>query len=545
MGAESGMNSSVRDDRVALSDGAKALWGKTNRIDDSEWLPLYVHMVDSAAMASKIWDTWVPQGTKAVIVGDLGNDEVLARKLMIFMAGIHDIGKATPVFQAKSITFGPEAGSFAWKAERAGLPMIAGLRGTNHPTHPIAGEIILEGYLLRVRGWERKAARQYACVVGGHHGTPPDKSKIDEEKNRKTNVGLDSEAWVSTQDELIDFVANISEEAARKTSDAKISERRRSTLGTPPPEIQDLVRVEDRLSFAYFEHCTIGRDDNAITVTDVTGVIHVPAAALSVLMLGPGARVTHQAMTVIGENGATVIWVGERGVRMYAFGKPLTHSSALLQKQAELVSNTRKRLSVARMMYQMRFPGEDVSGLTMQQLRGREGARIRRVYRECSERTGVEWDKRTYDHDDFDAGSEINKALSAANTCLYGLAHAAIVALGCSPGLGFVHVGHERSFVYDIADLYKAELSIPVAFETVAAKPEDIGSAVRHNIRDAIYDLSLMKRMTKDIRYLLGTSELEDDVFESDHVGLWDDKQGEVSAGKSYSDNDEWDGGTW
>lgn len=209
MGAESGMNSSVRDDRVALSDGAKALWGKTNRIDDSEWLPLYVHMVDSAAMASKIWDTWVPQGTKAVIVGDLGNDEVLARKLMIFMAGIHDIGKATPVFQAKSITFGPEAGSFAWKAERAGLPMIAGLRGTNHPTHPIAGEIILEGYLLRVRGWERKAARQYACVVGGHHGTPPDKSKIDEEKNRKTNVGLDSEAWVSTQDELIDFVANI------------------------------------------------------------------------------------------------------------------------------------------------------------------------------------------------------------------------------------------------------------------------------------------------------------------------------------------------
>lgn len=166
-------------------------------------------------------------------------------------------------------------------------------------------------------------------------------------------------------------------------------------------------------------------------------------------------------------------------------------------------------------------------------------------YRECSERTGVEWDKRTYDHDDFDAGSEINKALSAANTCLYGLAHAAIVALGCSPGLGFVHVGHERSFVYDIADLYKAELSIPVAFETVAAKPEDIGSAVRHNIRDAIYDLSLMKRMTKDIRYLLGTSELEDDVFESDYVGLWDDKQGEVSAGKSYSDNDEWDGGTW
>lgn len=317
-----------------------------------------------------------------------------------------------------------------------------------------------------------------------------------------------------------------------------------SFLGTPPPEITELVRAEDRLSFAYFEHCTIGRDDNAITATDSAGVIHIPAATLSVLMLGPGTRVTHQAMTVIGENGATVIWVGERGVRMYAFGKPLTHSSALLQKQAELVSNTRKRLSVARRMYQMRFPGEDVSGLTMQQLRGREGARIRRVYRECSARTGVEWNKRTYDHDDFMAGSEINKALSAAHTCLYGLAHAAIVALGCSPGLGFVHVGHERSFVYDIADLYKAELSIPVAFETAAAEPEDIGSATRHNIRDAVYDLGLLKRMVRDIRALLGSPETDETVVDADHVGLWDERVGEVSARKSYGD-DEWDGGEW
>lgn len=322
--------------------------------------------------------------------------------------------------------------------------------------------------------------------------------------------------------------------------------------GARPPELGDLVRAEDRLSFAYFEHCVINRDDNAITVSDVTGVIHVPAATLGVLMLGPGSTVSHQAMTVIGENGATVIWVGERGVRMYAFGKPLTHSSALLQNQARLVSNVRSRLSVARLMYQMRFPDEDVSRLTMQQLRGREGARVRRVYRECSARTGVEWDKRTYDHDDFDAGTEINKALSAAHTCLYGLAHAAIVALGCSPGLGFVHVGHERSFVYDIADLYKAELSIPVAFDTVATQPDDIGSAVRRAMRDSVYDLSIIKRMVHDIRMLLqgdavgspdgsedadgedADGETDDAYVDADHVGLWDGGEGEVPAGVSY-----------
>ncbi|AKV56208.1 type I-E CRISPR-associated endonuclease Cas1e [Bifidobacterium actinocoloniiforme] len=311
------------------------------------------------------------------------------------------------------------------------------------------------------------------------------------------------------------------------------SRARAKSSGTPPPELGELVRVEDRLSFLYFEHCIVKREDNAITVSDSEGTIHLPAANLSVLMLGPGTDVTHQAMTVIGENGATVIWVGERGVRMYAFGKPLTHSSILLQRQASLVSNVRSRLAVARRMYQMRFLNEDVSHLTMQQLRGREGARVRQVYRRYSQETGVEWDKRTYDHEDFDQGSEINKALSAAHTCLYGIAHSVIVALGCSPGLGFVHVGHERSFVYDIADLYKAELSIPVAFETAAQMPEDIGSAVRHNMRDAVYDLSLMSRMAKDIKDLLGEeAELPD--ADADHVGLWDDKVGEVAAGKSY-----------
>ena len=194
---------------LGLSDQARAIWGKTNRVDDSEWLPLYVHMVDSAAMATRIWSTWVPQGTKDVIARDLAGDEGLAKKLAVFLAGVHDIGKATPVFQAKPIAFGSEAESFAWKAEKAGLPMIAGLRDYNHPTHPIAGETILEGYLARVHGWDRKTARQYACVVGGHHGTPPDKSKLDDARLEKRKSGLDSAEWVTVQDELIDFVAGI------------------------------------------------------------------------------------------------------------------------------------------------------------------------------------------------------------------------------------------------------------------------------------------------------------------------------------------------
>lgn len=195
------------DGEIELSDRAKSLWGKTNRVDDTEWLPLYVHMADSAAMAVRIWDTWVPYGTKSIISRDFGNDDDLARKLMIFLAGVHDIGKATPVFQAKPISFGPDAESLAWKPEQAGLPMIAGLRDTSHPTHPIAGQVILERYFSLVHKWGKRESRQYACVVGGHHGTPPDKSKLESARLGKTESGLDSEVWMTTQNELIEFIA--------------------------------------------------------------------------------------------------------------------------------------------------------------------------------------------------------------------------------------------------------------------------------------------------------------------------------------------------
>lgn len=310
------------------------------------------------------------------------------------------------------------------------------------------------------------------------------------------------------------------------------------------PDLQTLPQVKERLSFIYLERCIINRQDSAITVTDSRGTVHVPAATMSVFILGPGCNVTHRAMELIGNVGASVVWVGERGVRYYAHGRPLTHSSQLLMRQAELVTNVRKRIMVARKMYQMRFPNEDVSGLSMQQLRGREGARIRSVYRNLSKATGVKWDKRTYDADDFESSDPVNKALSAANACLYGVVHSVIVALGCSPGLGFIHTCHERSFVYDIADLYKAQITIPIAFQVASEETDDIGRVTRHRVRDAFFNGRILEAIVRDIRSLLL---LDTEVLESpaiDVVNLWDDKMGEVSSGISYRDSQsvEYDG---
>jgi len=309
--------------------------------------------------------------------------------------------------------------------------------------------------------------------------------------------------------------------------------------GTPPSTVGQLSRISDRITFLYLEHAIVHRDGNAITVRDERGVVHVPAATIASVMLGPGTTISHQAMMLLADSGACSVWVGEQGVRYYGHGRPLARTSRLLEVQASLVSNQSSRLRVARAMYAMRFPGEDVEPFTMQQLRGREGARVRKAYRETAHEFGVEWNSRSYRPDDFSAGDELNMALSAATACLYGLVHAVVVALGCAPGLGFVHTGHDRSFVYDIADLYKVELAVPVAFGVVAKGSGDIGGDVRRAMRDAIHDAHLLERCTRDIHRLLGSEGEADSDYLVEVVELWD-RRGNVAAGQNFADDLPW-----
>lgn len=304
--------------------------------------------------------------------------------------------------------------------------------------------------------------------------------------------------------------------------------------GAKKTQLNELPRISDRVSFIYVEHSKINRIDSAITVSDYRGMVNIPCSIIGVLMLGPGTEISHRAMEILGDVGTTVIWVGERGVRYYANGRSLARSTKLLEKQAKLVSNTRTRLNVARKMYAMRFLNEDVRKLTMQQLRGREGSRIRKIYRDLSKKYQVQWDGRDYKIDDFDASNDVNKALSSANVCLYGLCHSIIVALGMSPGLGFVHTGHDKSFVYDIADLYKADLTIPLAFELAAKeeKEDEIGKLARLKLRDKLVDGKIMQQIVKDLQYLMDIS--EDEEISLDIIELWDDKNENAKYGISY-----------
>lgn len=303
--------------------------------------------------------------------------------------------------------------------------------------------------------------------------------------------------------------------------------------GAKKTELNELPRISDRVSFIYLEHAKINRQDSAIAVRDQQGLICITCSMIGVLLLGPGTDISHRAIELIGDTGTTIVWVGERGVRFYAQSRPLAHTTRLLEAQAKLVSNTKTRVMVARKMYQMRFGDEDVSKLTMQQLRGREGARVRKIYRKQSKRHHVEWNGRHYDIEDFLEGSVIDQALSAANVSLYGVVHSVIAALGMSAGLGFVHTGHDKSFVYDIADLYKAELTIPLAFQVAAEcnEDDDIGKITRLKMRDALVDGKLLKRIVQDLQYLMG---ITDEIIEGDVLHLWDDKDGLIKHGVNY-----------
>ena len=296
-----------------------------------------------------------------------------------------------------------------------------------------------------------------------------------------------------------------------------------------------LAQMGDRISFLYVERATVNRDGNALTITDQRGIAHVPATQLAVLLLGPGTRITYAAMALLGDAGTSTVWVGERGVRYYASGRPPAKSSRMAELQAEVVSHQRKRLDCAKRMYNLRFPGEDLTGLSMAKLRGREGARMKKVYAAEAERTGVYWDRRSYDPNDFESSTPINQALTAASSALYGIAHAVIAGIGFVPALGVIHTGTDRSFVYDIADLYKAEIAIPAAFDAVASAQGNPSTTVRRIVRDAVVEKRLMQRMVRDLKFVMDIS--DEESLNDAELLLWSELE-VIASGVNWADKE-------
>jgi CRISPR-associated protein Cas1 len=156
-----------------------------------------------------------------------------------------------------------------------------------------------------------------------------------------------------------------------------------------------------------------------------------------------------------------------------------------------------------------------------------------------SRETGVEWAGRQYDRSNWRGADPINRALSAANSCLYGVAHAAIISAGYSPAIGFIHTGKMLSFVYDVADLYKVETIIPVAFRAVGEGTDDLEGRVRRACRDIFHRERLLQRIVPDMDRALSVEAQGESDFDADDAlpgGLWDPQAGTVAGGVNQAD---------
>ncbi len=267
--------------------------------------------------------------------------------------------------------------------------------------------------------------------------------------------------------------------------------------------MRDLPKIRDSLSFLYFEYGHIEQSKLGVEFVNKQGQIPLPVASLSALMLGPGTTITHGAVRLLAEAGCSIVWCGEQGVRCYAQGVGETHKAYRLMRQAELSASPEQRLQIIEPMYRARFSDPLPPALRLEQIRGKEGIRVREVYAEAARKFGLEWSGRNYSRTVWNDADPLNRALSSANACLHGLVHAALLSSGYSPALGFIHQGKQLSFVYDIADLYKMQLTVPVAFSVVAEGVESLETKVRKRCRDAFTNLRLLQRIVPDVDRLL------------------------------------------
>ena len=269
------------------------------------------------------------------------------------------------------------------------------------------------------------------------------------------------------------------------------------------------IAIKERLSVLYIEYGQLDVLDGAFVVVDKLGVrTHIPVGGVVCLMLEPGTRVSHAACALAARAGTLLVWIGEAGVRLYSAGQPGGARADRLLYQAKLALDDELRLKVVRKMYALRFGEEPPQRRSVDQLRGIEGARVRETYKRLAAQCGVEWKARNYDTSEWDKSDLPNRCLSAATSCLYGVTEAAVLAAGYAPAIGFIHTGKPLSFVYDVADVYKFETVVPLAFRIAARNPVNPEQQVRLSCRDSFRETKLLERIIPGIEDMLAAGEI-------------------------------------
>lgn len=237
----------------------------------------------------------------------------------------------------------------------------------------------------------------------------------------------------------------------------------------------------------------------------------IPHQAVSMILLGPGSSVTHDALRLLARHGTLMAAVGQDGVRSYTAPPLMPDRSDVARRQAELWGNPRRRISVARHMYALRL-GEVLPHRELDTLRGIEGSRVKTMYRLMADKHGIEWKGRHYDRADPEAADMPNQALNHAATAVQAAAAIAVQALAALPPLGFIHEDSGQSFVLDIADLFRDTVTLQIAF--TAARQSDtaggvsIDKLVRREAAQVFRKQAVIPSMIDRIKQVLRTEEI-------------------------------------
>ena len=208
----------------------------------------------------------------------------------------------------------------------------------------------------------------------------------------------------------------------------------------------------------------------------------VPYQTVSVILLGPGTTVSHDALRICARHGTGIIAVGDDGVRAYTFPPLGPDQSAVARNQALLWADEQKRRHTARRLYGWRM-GEIFPDRNLNVLRGMEGVRMKALYRTLAAQYGIRWRGRRYRRDAPDWADAPNQAINHAATAVEAAAMIAVASVGALPQLGFIHEHPGVSFVLDVADLYRGEVTLPVAFSSVREHESDPRTKLERVVR--------------------------------------------------------------
>jgi CRISP-associated protein Cas1 len=269
------------------------------------------------------------------------------------------------------------------------------------------------------------------------------------------------------------------------------------------------IPIRERISLVFLERGLLDVLDGAFVLVDKNGVrTHIPVGGVASLMLEPGIRVSHAAVVLAARVGCLLVFVGEAGVRLYSCGQPGGARGEKILYQAELALNPEARRRVVKKMFEFRFGESLPDSLSIEQMRGIEGTRMKELYKQMAARYRVTWKGRRYDVQDHGAGDIPNRCISSATSCLYGVCEAGILAAGYAPAVGFVHSGNARSFVYDIADLFKVQI-LQVAFSVAAKNPMDPDRDTRLACRDMFREERILRKVIPTIDEVLSAGGLD------------------------------------